>query len=137
VTSLAALADWLHRYELAWRANAADPIRDLFTEDAVYRWNPFGRDTDGVIGREAIVASWLATPDDPTTWTIECAPLAVNGDLGVAQCRTHYAATAGRDGERTFHNIWLVRLTDESRCSDFTEIYMRQPAPGPAENGAA
>jgi hypothetical protein len=50
VTSLTALADWLHRYELAWRTNAADSIRDLFTEDAVYRWNPFGRDTDGAIG---------------------------------------------------------------------------------------
>jgi hypothetical protein len=26
-----------------------------------------------------------------------------------------------------FHNLWLVTLTDDGRCSEYTEYYMKEP----------
>lgn len=126
MTELAALADWLDRYRDAWRSNDVEQIAGLFTEDAVYRWNPFGRDEDEAKGRDAIIDAWLDEPDDPATWELDCEPLAMNGELGVARCRTHYSAQA-RGEEEAWHNVFLVRLTDDGRCYDFTEFYMKQP----------
>ncbi len=129
MTDLTSLRDWVDRYRAAWRSNDPADIAALFTEDAVYRWNPFGRDQDGAIGRDAVVASWLDTPDDPDTWEMTCTPLAVNGDLGVVRCTVSYSAAAvHRDAAETWHNIWLVHLTPDGRCSDFTEHYMKAPA---------
>jgi len=126
MTTLSALADWLDRYEQAWRNNNADQIADLFTPDAVYRWHPWETPADGADGVEDIVAAWLDQPDEPDDWTIECEPLAVNGELGVARCVTRYRATA-RGPARVYYNIWLVELTDDGRCSDYTEYYMKEP----------
>jgi uncharacterized protein (TIGR02246 family) len=126
MTTVAALADWLDRYEQAWRNNDAAQIADLFTDDAVYRWHPWEDPSDGADGREEIVQAWLDQPDDPDDWTLECEPLAVNGELGVARCVTRYRATA-RGPARVYHNIWLVTLTDDGRCSQFTEYYMKEP----------
>jgi ketosteroid isomerase-like protein len=126
MTTLAALADWLDRYEQAWRSNDPDRIEALFTEDAVYRWHPWEEAEDGAAGRDEIVEAWLEQPDDPDDWTLACEALAVNGDLGVARCVTRYRATA-RGPSRSYHNIWLVRLTDDGRCSDYIEYYMKEP----------
>lgn len=126
MTTVAALADWLDRYEQAWRNNIAAQIANLFTEDAVYRWHPWEDPDDGADGREEIVQAWLDQPDDPEDWTLDCEPLAVNGELGVARCVTRYRATA-RGPARVYHQIWLVSLTDDGRCSEFTEYYMKEP----------
>ncbi|HEY7450993.1 MAG TPA: nuclear transport factor 2 family protein [Candidatus Limnocylindria bacterium] len=126
MTTLAALTDWLDRYEQAWRNNDPDQIRDLFTEDAVYRWHPWEDGGDAAEGAEDIVQAWLEQPDDPDDWTLECEPVAVNGEVGVARCVTRYRATA-RGPARVYHNIWVLSLDDDGRCSDYTEYYMKEP----------
>lgn len=131
MTTVSALADWLDRYEQAWRNNDAEQIASLFTSDAVYRWHPWEEGSDCAQGQEDIVGAWLEQPDDPNDWTLECEPLAVNGELGVARCVTRYRATA-RGPARVYHNIWLVYLTDDGRCSDFTEYFMKEPTEEPA-----
>jgi hypothetical protein len=72
------------------------------------------------------VEGWLKAPDEPESWTMLCEPLAVNGDLGVARCVTTYQAT-DTEPQRRYHNILIVRLTDEGRCTDFTEFFMQEP----------
>jgi hypothetical protein len=52
--------------------------------------------------------------------------LAVEGALGIARCLTQYRATA-RGPARVYHNIWIVSLDDDGRCSDYTEYYMKEP----------
>lgn len=130
MTDLPALRDWLDRYERAWRSNASPDVADLFTEGAVYRWRPWDTaDQGGASGRQAIVDAWLGEPDDPSAWTLECEPLAVNGTLGIARCVTRYARTDQRPSAPVYDNIWLVELDADGRCSDFTEFYMeRRPA---------
>lgn len=80
--------------------------------------------------RPPIVKSWLDDPtaDDPTSWTLVCEPLAVNGDLGIARCVASYRTTERRPAPTVYHNIWLIQLTDDGRCRDFTEHYMELPA---------
>lgn len=127
MTDRATLRDWLDRYQTAWRSNDADRIRALFTDDAVYRWHPWDTGNDAAHGVDAIVAAWLADPDDPEAWEFSAEPLAIDGDLGIAGCRTAYHPTAD-EPRRVYHNLFLVRLTDDGRCRDFTEYYMREPA---------
>jgi ketosteroid isomerase-like protein len=127
MTDLATLQDWLDRYERAWRSNDAATVEALFTEDAVYRWRPWDTPADSANGRAQIVEAWLKDPDAPDSWSLECEPLAVNGDLGVARCIARYAVSANREKPVTYHCIWLVRLDPDGRCSDFTEHYMENP----------
>jgi hypothetical protein len=47
---------WLDSYVAAWLSYDADDIRALFTEDIAYRYHPY---EDPIVGREAVVASWL------------------------------------------------------------------------------
>jgi uncharacterized protein (TIGR02246 family) len=127
VTTLRALGAWLDRYTKAWASNDAETIAALFTEDATYRWHPWEEQPEAV-GRQAIVDAWLEDPDEPNAWTLECEPLAVNGDLGVARCITVYDATPD-EPETTYHNIFLVRLAADGRASEFTEYFMKEPPP--------
>jgi ketosteroid isomerase-like protein len=130
MTDIAAHRDWLDRYERAWRSNDLADVADLFSPDAACRWRPWDTPADGADGRAEIVAAWLREPDEPGSWTLECEPLAVNGSLGIARCVARYAKT-DRNAARTYHNIWLVELTDDGRCRDFSESFMENPKAPP------
>lgn len=118
---------WLDRYIAAWRANERGPIEELFTEDAVYRWYPYGPEDVHAHGRHAIVDAWLKDADDPQSWEAHYAPYAVDGDRAVATGTSRYVATA-TEPERTYHNVFLLRFADDGRCSEFTELYMLEKA---------
>jgi uncharacterized protein (TIGR02246 family) len=114
---------WLDRYVAAWRANDPDPIADLFTDDAVYRYHPYDEGPRVVQGRDAIVASWLEEPDDPAGWEAQYEPYAVDGDRAVAVGWSRYLAT-GDEPEQTYQNAYLLRFGPDGRCAEFTEFYM-------------
>ena len=122
MADLDALTRWLDRYAEAWRSNDAEQIGAFFTDDAVYRWHPWDEGDDVARGRDAIVRAWLEEPDEPGSWTMTTEALATTGDLGVARAVTTYT-----DDGRTYHNIFLVRLADDGRCSDFVEYFMKAP----------
>lgn len=114
---------WLDRYIEAWRANRADLIEPLFSEDAVCRYRPYGGDDRASIGRDAIVAAWLEEPDEPGSWAAQYAPYAVDEDRAVATGVSRYFAS-GEEPERVYHNVFLLRFDPDGRCSDFTEYWM-------------
>ena len=87
------LQDWLNRYIVAWRSNEAEPIAALFTEDALYRYRPYGGDAHATRGREAIVAAWLEEGDPPDGWDAAYEPYAIDGDRAVAHGGSRYRAT--------------------------------------------
>ncbi|HEY7793973.1 MAG TPA: nuclear transport factor 2 family protein [Gaiellaceae bacterium] len=122
MADLDALRRWLERYAVAWRSNDAETIGALFTDDAVYRWHPYDEGDAVARGREAIVHAWLEEPDDPGSWEFTAEPLAITDGLGVARAVTTYT----EDGI-AYHNIFLVRLEDDGRCSDFVEYFMKAP----------
>ncbi len=117
------LRAWLDRYIAAWRANERGPIEALFTEDAVYRYTPYGGEDHAHRGVDAIVDGWLAEGDDPDAWEARYEPYAIDGDRAVATGWSRYAAT-DESPERTFHNVFLLRFGADGRCSEFTELFM-------------
>ncbi len=83
----AAFQSWLDRYIDAWRLLDPVAIGDLFSPDVRYAYDPFG---EAVVGRAAVVASWLADPDAPGSWNADYEVLAIDGDTCVAHGRTRY-----------------------------------------------
>lgn len=114
---------WLDRYIEAWRANRADLIEPLFSEDAVCRYRPYGGNERASFGRDAIVAAWLEEPDEPGSWEAQYAPYAVDEDRAVATGISRYFAK-DEEPERVYHNVFLLRFDPDGRCSDFTEYWM-------------
>jgi uncharacterized protein (TIGR02246 family) len=120
-----AVQAWLDRYVETWRANDPELVAALFTDDATYRYRPYGGEAHAVVGREAIVAAWLEDDDPPDSWEAAYTVFAVDGDRAVATGTSRYFAS-DKGPERTFHNAFLLRFAPDGRCADFTEYYMRE-----------
>ena len=112
-----AFSSWVERYRKAWESNDPEDIGSLFTDDAVYYTEPY---TEPKRGREAIVAGWIESKDEPgdTDWSYRV--LGVDGDLGFVQGETHYKT----DPPRTYSNLWMIRMVGD-RASEFTEWWMK------------
>ena len=123
---------WLDNYVAAWLSYDADDIRALFTEDIAYRYHPFD---DPIVGREAVVASWLGESDSdgasirdaPGTYSAGYAPVAVDDDVVVATGTSSYSERPSGPIVRIYHNCFVMRFDGEGRCREFTEFYIRQP----------
>ncbi len=116
---------WLDRYVEAWRANDAELIKPLFTDDAVYGYRPYDDPERTIRGNAAIVASWLDDPDPPDSWEAQYEPYAVEGDRAVAVGFSRYLATDTAP-EKTYHNAYLLRFAPDGRCAEFSEFYMEE-----------
>jgi hypothetical protein len=114
---------WLDRYVDAWRLNDPAAVGDLFSAEARYAYDPFD---EALVGRTAIVASWLTEPDVPGTWEADYEVLAVDGDTYVAHGRTRYLTDDRTAVDREFANVFVCRFDAEGRCREFTEWYMRR-----------
>jgi ketosteroid isomerase-like protein len=127
---------WLDRYVDAWQRYDPAAIADLFAEDAVYRYQPWGEPT---VGRDEIVHDWLnpgGSPDKrdkPGTWWAHYEPWAVDGDRAVVIGETAYYADASRAvEERRYWNSWLIEFDGAGRCRSFVEYYMQRKKPAPS-----
>lgn len=109
---------WVEGYERAWTSNGREDIEALFTEDARYFTSPYRKPWEG---REAIVESWLRDRDEPGRWHFASEVLAIAGDLAFVQGRTEYLD----EPRREYSNLWIIRLGEDGRASEFTEWWMR------------
>jgi len=129
-----AAQSWLNAYLAAWLSYDPDAIAALFSDDVAYRYHPYD---EPVVGREAVVASWLgadpsdgaSTRDAPGTYEAEYAPVAVAGDTVVATGSSRYRDTPDGPVVRVYDNCFVMRFDDEGRCREFTEWYLRRPSP--------
>ena len=117
----AAYAGWLDRYVEAWRSYDPALISDLFSEDAEYRYHP---QDEPVVGRDAIVASWLEDRDEPGTFDARYEPLAIDGDVHVAHGTSSYFDADGGLHDQ-YANIFVCRFDADGRCRDFTDYWIR------------
>ena len=128
----AAAQDWLDRYVSAWVSYDPDAIGALFSEDVAYRYHPYD---DPILGREAVVASWLGEPgsddastrDDPGTYGATYSPVAVDGDVVVATGTSTYRDAADGPVSRVYENCFVMRFDGTGRCREFTEYYIQRP----------
>jgi len=123
---------WLNRYVAAWKTYDRDDIAALFAEHVAYRYHPYD---EPVLGRDAVVASWLgegdvdgtSTRDAPDTYEAHYTPFAVDGDTVVATGTSVYRDRPDGPVTTTYDNCFLIRFDDEGRCQEFTELYMKRP----------
>lgn len=114
---------WLDDYVAAWRTYEPDAVGALFAEDARYRYHPWD---DPLVGRDAIVESWLAEPDESGSWDARYEPWALEDDRAVAVGVSRYFGTDRETVEREYHNVFLCHFDAEGRCTDFTELFLRR-----------
>ena len=123
---------WLDRYVAAWKSYDRDEIAALFSDDVAYRYHPSDQP---VVGREAVVDSWLgegdadgaSTRDEPDTYDAAYAPVAVDGDVVVATGTSWYRETPDGPVVRVYDNCFVMRFDNAGRCREFTEYYVRRP----------
>ena len=116
-------ATWLRAYVRAWETYDPDAVADLFSDDATYSYFPFD---EPIRGRLAIVASWLEEKDPAGTYEARYEPVAIDGNLAVAQGRSRYFKDASKtELVREYDNVFLIEFDDEDRCRSFREWYMR------------
>jgi ketosteroid isomerase-like protein len=114
---------WLRAYVRAWETYDPDAVADLFSDDATYSYYPFD---EPIRGRLAIVASWLEGKDPAGTYEARYEPVAVDGNLAVAQGRSRYFKDASRtELVREYDNVFLIEFDADGRCRAFREWYMR------------
>ena len=114
---------WLDRYVDAWRSNDREAILALFSDDVAYRYTPW---EEPVRGREALADDWLKEPDVPESWEAEYHPIAIDGDVAVAQGVSRYLTEDRSKVDRLYHNVFICRFDAEGRCSEFTEFYIKE-----------
>ncbi len=119
------MQEWLDSYVAAWRSNDAGEIGALFSREAVYSFRPWIEEEHSLTGRDRIVASWLETPEDPSTWDAHYEPYAVEGNKAVAIGWSSYEPE-GDDGARFYHNAYLLRFDEDGACEEFREFYFLQ-----------
>ena len=84
---------WVDGYRKAWESNEPDDIRALFTEDAVYRTEPYD---DGWRGHDEIVAGWLDGRDEPGDTEFSWSPLISEGDVATITYTLVYTGAGDR-----------------------------------------
>ena len=112
----AQVEEWVQGYLRAWETNDPEDIGRLFADAARYYTAP---DREPWSGRDAIVEGWIGRKDEPGGWGFRSEVLATAGDLAFVQGWTEY-----RDGP-DYVNLWVIRLEDDGRCSEFTEWWMQ------------
>jgi len=123
---------WLDRYVAAWKSYEPEDIAGLFSEDARYRFYSYA---DWVVGRDAVVASWLSentdahgsSRDEPGTYDAAYGPVAVDGDVVVATGTTTYTDRPGGPVTQIFDNCFVMRFDAQGSCREFTEYYTKRP----------
>jgi uncharacterized protein (TIGR02246 family) len=108
---------WMEGYIRAWESNDPDEIGALFTEDARYYTAPHREPWSG---REGIVEGWLERKDQQGEWDFRYEIVAQADDLAFVQGWTTYH---GQE-EPNYGNLWVLRLTEDGRCSEFIEWWM-------------
>ncbi len=103
---------WVAEYERTWRAGDLAAVEQLFTEDAHYRPSPY---EESEVGHEAIKAFWL--DDEGTEFTVDAAPVAVEGQTAVVRVEVHYGSPVHQE----YRDLWVLRFADDGRVEDYEE----------------
>lgn len=120
---------WLDDYVVAWETYDTERIGGLFSAAATCRYHPY--DAEPVVGREAIVESWLNEDarDPPGTYDARYQPYVVEGDRAVAVGFSRYYADSSRTALlKEYFNAYLLRFDAEGRCAEFTEYFVLRPS---------
>jgi len=113
---------WLADYVRAWGTYKPDAIGALFSEHATYSYHPYD---EPVVGRAAIVASWLKDQDAPGTYEATYKAVAIDGNVAVVNGRSRYFKDSSRaELTKEWDNIFVIEFDDDGRCRSFREWWV-------------
>lgn len=118
-----AFADWIERYEDAWREPGTLALAGLFTTDATYRARPYEPVAEGLAEIEAMWERERKGPDEVFAMRWEL--VAVEDDTGVVRLEVDY----GEPLTQSYRDLWIVRLREDGRCCSFEEWPFRPSEP--------
>jgi ketosteroid isomerase-like protein len=111
---------WLDAYGRAWISNSAPEVAALFSEDAVYYYEPFRRPARG---RESIVRAWFEGGRSQREPTFEHEVLAVSGRTGIAHWRAGWMRDGAASARIRMDGVLVAVFDDEGRCREHREWY--------------
>lgn len=116
------IREWLAAYRHAWSSDDPAEVAALFTGDVRYHTAPYHPPLAGI---PAVRDYWIGEGEGEIPWSFEYQVLAQEGDLFVVRAVTTYPeGTSAAEGPETFYNLWLVRLDEDGRASEFVEYFM-------------
>ena len=111
-------ADWLARYRRAWMERDADAASRLFTEDAVYREQPFQAP---FVGRAAIREYWSRVTASQTGVELRYGRSIVDGPRLAVEW---WANLQTSDGPLTLAGEFLLLFADSGECRELREYWV-------------
>src|ERR1700675_4877123 len=106
----------------AWETYAPDAIGERCSADPTYPSHPYDKP---VVGRQAIVESWLKDPDELGTYEASYEPIAIDGDVAVVNGRSRYFKDSSRtELTKEWDNIFVIQFDKDGRCRSFREWYV-------------
>jgi len=128
-TAQPAHRDWLEQYRRAWIERDADAAGQLFTEDAVYREQPF---QDAFAGRAAIEDYWSKVTASQTKVELRYGRPVVDGHRLAVEWWANLETTGG---PITLAGEFLLAFADSGKCRELREYWLLtqarvEPPPG-------
>ena len=122
-------ADWLARYRRAWIERDASAASRLFTEDAIYREQPF---QPPFAGREAIRDYWSTVTASQTSVELRYGRSIVDGRRLAVEW---WANLQTNNGPLTLAGEFLLLFAETGECRELREYWVLsqgrvEPPPG-------
>jgi hypothetical protein len=114
---LAGLTEWLDAYGKAWEARDAVAASELFTEDAVYQWGPFGR---RLRGRVMIREAWAEALEDQQNISFGYEVMSASARGGIVRWWCSTDAPDRKVRERV-EGIFRLAFEDSGLCTHLEE----------------
>jgi ketosteroid isomerase-like protein len=114
---LAGLTEWLDAYGRAWQDRDSQAAGDLFTEDAVYQWGPFGR---RLRGRVMIREAWAEAVETQDNVEFGYEVLSASASGGIVRWWTSMDLPAQKVRHR-IEGIFRLSFDDEGLCTSLEE----------------
>jgi uncharacterized protein (TIGR02246 family) len=121
----AGLSEWLDAYGAAWEARDPEAAAELFTEDALYQWGPFGR---RLRGRIMIREAWAEALETQANVKFGYEVVAATGRGGIARwwCSMDVPSRKVRMRDE---GIFRLAFDDNGLCTSLEEWFNSKQEP--------
>ena len=122
---LAGLTEWLDAYGRAWEERDPDSAAELFSEDAVYQWGPFGQ---RLHGRPFIKAAWAEATETQQNVEFGYEVMSASARSGLVRWWSAYDQP-DRELRVRIEGIFRLVFDEDGLCKSLEEWFNADEAP--------